>query len=92
MLFDFNQSKDLLTPTINFGGVDKVNPIFTSSDIFPLDDNDALFPSVKPGKNEYVSTLKSDLDGNNDYHQQQQDELFSTFDFPVLSELEKSGM
>jgi hypothetical protein len=91
MLFDFNQSKDLSTPTIHYGGVDKINPLLTSSDIFSLDDNDVYFSSILSKKNEHELVTKDNINENIDNHQEQQDDLFSTFDFPVLSELDKTG-
>jgi len=90
MLFDFNQSKDLLTPPIHFGGADKINPLLTSSDLFSLDDKDVCFSSVLLKQNEHQVEPKDNINENIDYHQQQQDDLFSTFDFPVLSELDKT--
>jgi len=92
MLFDFNHSKDLLTPTINYGGVNKINPILTSSDLFPLDDNDVIFSSISSVKNEYELTSKNNTNENNDHNHQQHDDLYSSFDFPVLSELDKSEL
>jgi len=94
MLFDFNQSKDLLTPPIYHGGVIKNNPILTSSDIFSLDDNDIYFSSTLSKKNEYNLITKNNINENidDDHQQEQQDDLFSTFELPVLSELDKSEL
>jgi len=94
MLFDFEQPEELLTPTINHGCVNELNPILTSSDISSFDDNDIYFSSVPSEKNEYKLTTKDNTNENNDHNhqqQQQQDDLFSSFDFPVLSELSRTG-
>jgi cyclic AMP-dependent transcription factor ATF-4 len=88
MFFDFNPSTELLTPTINHGGVDKTNPIFASSNASSLDENDDHFPSLPSEKNEYELTTEDNINENND-NNQQQDDLFSTFEFPVFSELDK---
>jgi len=93
MLFDFDQSDDLLTPTINHGGVSGMNPILTSSDISLLDDNNIYFSPIPSKKNEYKLTAPNNANENTDNnHQQQQDDLFSTFDFPVLSELSTTDL
>jgi hypothetical protein len=87
MLFDFEQPEELMTPIINHGGVSQVNPILTSSDIASLDDHDVYFSSIPSKKNECTLTTKDTPNENNE----QQDDLFSTFDFPVLSELSRTG-
>jgi len=93
MLFDFNQAKDLFTPPIHYGGFGKLNPLLTSSDLFSLDDNDVRFSSLSSMKNEYELVAKDNINENIDYnHQQQQDDLFSTFDLPVLNELDKTEL
>jgi len=93
MLFDFDQPEELLTPTINHGCVNEINPILTSSDISSFDDNDIYFSSIPSKKNEYELTTKDNINENSDNnHQQQQDDLFSTFDFPVLSELSRTEL
>lgn len=91
MLFDFNQPTGLLTPTINYGGVNRTNPILTSNNIFQLDENDDHFPSLTPKNNEYNLTTKDNTNENSD-NNQEQDDLFSTFDFSVLSELDKTEL
>jgi hypothetical protein len=91
MLFEFNQAKDLSTPPIHFGGVDKKNPLFASSGLFPFDDIDGYFSSNSPKKEETELVAKDNINENIDNHQQQQDDLFSTFDFPVLTDLDKTG-
>jgi hypothetical protein len=88
MLFDFEQPEELMTPIINHGGVSQVNPILTSSDIASLDDHDVYFSSIPSKKNECTLTTKDTPNENNE----QQDDLFSTFDFPVLSELSRTEL
>jgi hypothetical protein len=84
-----------MTPILNHGGVNEINPILTSNNISSLDDNDIYFSSISSKKNEYELTPKDNpnqnSDNNNNNHQQQQDDLFSTFDFSVLSELSRTG-
>jgi len=93
MLFDFDQPDDLLTPAMNYGGVNGINPFLTSSDISLLDDNNIYFSSIPSKKNEYKLTSQNNTNENSDNnHQQQQDDLFSTFDFPVLSELNRTDL
>ncbi|CAF0830033.1 unnamed protein product [Adineta steineri] len=87
MHFQFNQSTDLLTPIIHHGGVNKRNPIFTSEDVFLSDDNDVQFSSMMSKKNEHL-LASEDIPYENNDNNQQQDDLFSTFDLPVLSDLE----
>ena len=83
MLFDFEQSVGLMTPTIIHGGVNDVNPMLTSSHISSLDDQDIYFSSTPPSKN-----IEHHLQQQ---QQQPQDDLYVTFDFPVLSEFSRTG-
>lgn len=86
MLFDFEQSDSLMTPIITLGGVNDINPILTSSNISSLDDQDVCFSST-PSKNPVnPSKLKE-----NPIESHQSDDLYSTFEFPVLSELSRTG-
>jgi cyclic AMP-dependent transcription factor ATF-4 len=93
MHFEFNQPGDLLTPTINDGGVNR-NPIFSSSDFFQLDENDIHLSSVPSKKNEYELAAKDNINENSDNNEQHQlqEDLFSTFDLPVLSELDAADL
>lgn len=91
MLFDFEPSDELMTPTIHHVGVPEVNPILTSNGISSLDDNDIYFSSIPSEKNEYQLTTKDHTNEICDNRQQQHEDLFSTFDFPVLSELSRTG-
>jgi len=92
MLFELDQTEELLTPTITDGGVNKINPSLTSSNIFPLDDIDIYLSSIQSKTNEYTSIAKDNINENNDNNNHQHDELFSTFNFPVLSEFDKTAM
>ncbi|CAF1005259.1 unnamed protein product [Rotaria sordida] len=93
MHFEYPQPGELLTPTINDGGgVNSINPILTSNDLFSFDDNDVCFSSVSSKKNEYELLSKDNINENNDNNEHQQYDLFSTFEFPVLSELDKTEL
>ena len=86
MLFDFEQSDSLMTPITIPGGVNDINPILTSSNISSLDDQDGYFSST-PSKN-FVNPSKLK---ENPIENHQSDDLYSTFEFPVLSELSRTG-
>ncbi|CAF4640576.1 unnamed protein product, partial [Rotaria sp. Silwood1] len=96
MHFQNNQVGELLTPTINDGDVNSItpiNPILTSNDLFSFDDNDICFSSVLSKKNEYELPTKENMNENSDNNEQQQQyDLFSTFEFPVLNELDKTEL
>jgi len=81
MLFEPYHPQDLLTPTINDGGVNKLNSSLTSLDFYLLDDIDAYLAPIKSKK------TKNDLinDNNND-NSQHQEEIFSDFDFSDFEE------
>ncbi|CAF2627643.1 unnamed protein product [Rotaria sp. Silwood2] len=94
MHFEYHQPGELLTPTINDGHVNSINPInpiLTSNDLFSFDDNDICFSSFPPKKNEYQLPMKDNMNENSDNNEQQYD-LFSTFELPVLSELDKAEL
>lgn len=78
-----------MTPTIKDAGVNGVNPMLTSSDLFSLDDNDMHFPSMLTKESGYQ--LPSTNDNIDTDEERQQYDLLSTFDFPVLSELLAAG-
>jgi hypothetical protein len=87
MLFEQYYSQDLLTPSINDGGVNKLNSSLPSLDFYLLEDIDAYLPPIqsKTNTNDLIN------DSNND-NSQYQDDLFSDFDFSELNDLEeKSG-
>jgi len=82
MLFEQHQSQDLLTPSINDGGVHKLSSSLTSLDFYLLDDIEAYLPPPVQSK-----TDKHDLinDTNDDYSQHSED-LFAGFDFSDFDE------
>lgn len=87
MLFEVNQPTDLMTPTIAPNGMIKVNPLFTSKGVLPVEENDIQFPLTTPELNEYNLVTTDNTTENNDNNQNNYD-LLSSFDFPVLTELE----
>jgi hypothetical protein len=87
MLFEQYHSQDLLTPSINDGGVNKLNSSLSSLDFYLLEDIDAYLSPIQP------KTNTNDLINvsNNDNSQHQED-IFSDFDFSEFNDLEeKSG-
>jgi len=86
MLFEQYTSQDLLTPTINDGGVNKLNSSLTALDFYLLDDIDAYLPPVHSKK------TKDDLinDSINDNNQYQED-FFSNFDLSELNDFEEKS-
>jgi len=89
MYFNFEQSDELLTPLVDHVGV---NPFLTTNDLSSVDDRDICFSSIPSKKTEYGVTSKDHSNEDNELHQQQQDDLFSSFDFPVLSELSRTEL
>jgi hypothetical protein len=86
-MFEQYTSQDLLTPSINDGGVNKLNSSLTALDFYLLDDINAYLSPVHSKK------IKDDLinDSINDNNQYQED-FFSNFDLSELSDFEeKSG-
>jgi hypothetical protein len=81
MLFEQYHPQDLLTPTINDGGVNKLNSSLTSLDFYLLDDIDAYLAPIqsKKSKNDLIN------DNNND-HNQHQEEFFPDFDLNDFEE------
>jgi hypothetical protein len=87
MLFEQFHCQDLLTPSINDGGVNKLNSSLTALDFYLLDDIDAYLPPVESKKNK--NDLINDSDNDNNQHQE---EYFSDFDLNDLKDFEeKSG-
>lgn len=78
MLFELEHTNELFTPTITHTGVNEPNPLLTSSQICHLDENDIDF--VDEPLTELVNLNQSD----------EQQDLFTTFDFPVLNELNRT--
>jgi len=69
MLFEHYHPQDLLTPSINDGGVNKLNSSLTSLDFYLLDDIDAYLPLVQSNKNK--NDLINDSDNDNSQHQEE---------------------
>jgi hypothetical protein len=86
MLFEQYHPQDLLTPSINDGGVNKLNSSLTSLDFYLFDDIDAYLSPIQSKK------TKNDLinDSLND-NSQYQEELFSDFDFSDLNNLDENS-
>jgi len=72
MLFEQYHSQDLLTPSINDGGVSKLNSSLTSLDFYLLDDIDAYLAPIQSKQ------TKNDLINNsfNDNSQHQEEDFF----------------
>jgi len=87
MLFEQYHPQDLLTPSINDGGVNKLNSSLTSLDFYLLDDIDAYLAPIQSKK------TKNDLINNSIYDnsQHQEDEFFSDFDFSDLNNFEEKS-
>jgi len=83
MLFEHYHPQDLLTPTINDGGVNKLNSSLTSLDFYLLDDINAYLTPVQSKR------TKNDNNSDNNQHQE---ELFSDFDFGENSEFLSSSI
>lgn len=92
MLSEFKHPDDLLTPIIIHDGVNSISQLFTSTEEFSVDDNNIYFSSIPSKLSEYELVTKDNTNENSDNKQQEQDDLFSTFDFPVLSELSKTDL
>jgi len=86
MLFEQYSSQDLLTPSINDGGVNKLNSSLTALDFYLLDDIDAyLSPTdLKKPKHDLIN---NSFDDNNQY----QEDFFSSFDFSELNDVEEKS-
>lgn len=83
MLFELEHTNELFTPTITHTGVNEANPLLTSREVCHLDENDIDFAD------EHLTELVN-LSQSHDNSDEQQD-LFTTFDFPVLNELNRTG-
>jgi len=85
-MFEQYHPQDLLTPSINDGGVNKLNSSLSSLDFYLLDDIDAyLTPTESKGTR---NDLINDSTNNNSQHH---DEFFSNFDFSDLSTFEEKS-
>ncbi len=87
MLFEQYPPQDLLTPSINDGGVNKLKSSLTSLDFYLLDDINAYLSPIHSNNN------KNDINNDNlNENSQSQDDIFSDFDFSDINILEeKSG-
>jgi len=86
MLFEQYLSQDLLTPSLNDGGVNKLNSSLTALDFYLLDDIDAYLPPVQSKKNK-TDLINHSINDNN----QHQEDFFSNFDFPDLDQFEEKS-
>jgi hypothetical protein len=83
MLFEQYHSQDLLTPSINDGGVNKLNSSLTSLDFYLLDDIDAYLAPIQSKKP--TNDLINDSINNNDQYQEEEDDFFSNLDFSDIN-------
>ena len=92
MLFEQYSSQDLLTPSINDGGLSKLNSSLSSLDFYLLDDINAyLSPPLAQSKPNSIGLNNNSLDENSQYHQDAED-FFSHLDFSDIQNFEeKSG-
>jgi len=86
MLFEQYYPQDLLTPSINDGGVNKLNSSLTSLDFYLLDDIDAYLSPIQ-SKNTKNDLINDNINDNSQY----QEELFSDFDFSDLNNLDENS-
>jgi hypothetical protein len=87
MLFEQYHPQDLLTPSINDGGVNKLNSSLTSLDFYLLDDIDAYLSPLQSKKTKNVLIT----DSFNDNSQHEEEELFPDFDFSDLNNFEEKS-
>jgi len=87
MLFEQYHPQDLLTPSINDGGVNKLKSSLTSLDFYLLDDIDAYLAPIQSKK------TTNDLINNsiNDNSQHQDEDFFADFDFSDLNNFEEKS-
>jgi len=89
MLFEQYPSQDLLTPSINDGGINKLKSSLTSLDFYLLDDIDAYLSPIHSKTNKI--DLNNDSLNENSQHQEDQDDIFSDFDFSDINNLEEKS-
>jgi len=82
MLFEQYHAQDLLTPSINDGGINKLNSSLSSLDFYLLDDIDAYLSPIQSKSNE--NDLNNDSIHENNQHQEH-DIFFPDFDFSEFS-------
>lgn len=91
MLFEQYASQDLLTPSINDGGLSKLKSSLTSLDFYLLDDINAYLSPPIQLKTNSIDLNNDSLSENSQYHEEAED-FFSNFDFSDLPNFEeKSG-
>lgn len=91
MLFEQYASQDLLTPSINDGGLSKLNSSLSSLDFYLLDDINAYLSPPIQSKTNSIDLNNDSLCENSQYHEEAED-FFSNFDFSDMPDLEeKSG-
>jgi hypothetical protein len=86
MLFEQYHPQDLLTPSINDGGVNKLNSSLTSLDFYLLDDIDAYLSPIHSEKTK--NHLITDSPYDNSEHQE---EFFPDFDFSDIHNFEEDS-
>jgi len=86
MLFEQYPSQDLLTPSINDGGVNKLNSSLTSLDFYLLDDIEAYLPPVQI-KSSKTNFINDSINENS----QDQDDFFADLDFSDFENFEEKS-
>jgi hypothetical protein len=86
MLFEQYHSQDLLTPSINDGGVNKLNSSLTSLDFYLLDDIDAYL-SLPSSKKITHDLINDSINDNSQY----QEEFFPDFDFDNFNHFDEKS-
>jgi hypothetical protein len=86
MLFEQYHPQDLLTPSINDGGVNKLNSSLTSLDFYLLDDIDAYLSPIHSEKTKNHLITDSTYDNN-----EHQEEFFPDFDFSDIHNFEEDS-
>jgi len=86
MLSEPYYPQDLLTPSINDGGVNKLNSSLTSLDFYLLEDIDAYLSPIHSNKTKH--DIINDTTNDNSEHQE---ELFPDFDFSDIHNFEESS-
>lgn len=90
MLFEQYPSQDLLTPSINDGGLSKLNSSLTSLDFYLLDDINAYLSPPIQSKTNSIGLNNDSLYENSQYHGEAED-FFSNLDFSDIQNLEEKS-
>jgi len=88
MLFEQYHSQDLLIPSINDGGINKLDSSLTSLDFYLLDDIDAYLSSI-PSKQTKNDLINDSINDNSQY--QEEFFFFSDLDFSDLNNLDEKS-